>query len=94
MKTRKQFIKRCKELGVIWADNGYCLAIDTPAGKVFASYNTHSEALFFNDGWAMPEIYGELIYIMKDGLIDCDDPECEICHDVIPLHPTINNYEH
>jgi chromosome condensin MukBEF complex kleisin-like MukF subunit len=96
MKTAKkqQFIKRCNDLGVTFADNGFCLAIDTPKNKVFASFATHSEAMYFTDGWKMGEIYAELIYIMKDGLDDCNDEECEICTDHPQLHSTINNYQY
>lgn len=91
--TKSQFIKRCKELGIEISDNGFCLAIDAPRGKVFASYGTHSEAIYFDDGWKRGEIYAELIHTMHDGIIDCD---CELCkgNEILPGRQTTFTHEH
>lgn len=92
--TKRQFINRCKALGVTCIDNGFGIAIDAPAGFIFAGFQTHSEMIYFNDGWTMPELYGELLYYMANGIEKCRDNECEICTDITQLHTTINNYIH
>lgn len=80
MATKAKFVKRCTELGVTYEDNGFCLCIDAPKGKTFGTFDTHSEALFYRDGWKMSEMYDEFIHVMSMGLIDCDESECEICN--------------
>jgi len=81
VKTFAQFKNRCLKLGVTYENNGYALIITAPHGKVFASYGTHDEAIFFYDGWNCPEIYEEFIHIMRDGLLVCEDVECEFCNE-------------
>lgn len=68
MATRNQILKRCKELNVTLSNNGYGYIIDCPDGYVFKSYETDSAILFPYDGWTVPQIYDEFLYIMKDGI--------------------------
>jgi hypothetical protein len=80
MATKKQFEKRCGELNVEIEDNGFCMTITAPIRKLFASYFTHDESIQFNGGrFTKPELYDELLEVMKDGLTDCDEPDCEFC---------------
>lgn len=77
--TKKAFESRCRQLGVTWINNGFGLSIDTPIGKAFAKYGSHSETVHFDGSWKMAEIYAELLYVMSEGLEDCLDENCEIC---------------
>jgi hypothetical protein len=81
MATKAQFDRRCKELGVTVEDNGYCLSIDAPRGKMFGTGDCHGYTLFYYDGWTKPQMYDEFLHDMSMGLRDCDDPECEICNE-------------
>ena len=80
MTTLAQFRKRCNELNVMAEDNGYGLTINPPNGKVFSSYGTHYESLFYYDGWTKSQMYDEFIHIMVDGVEDCTEVDCEYCN--------------
>lgn len=68
MATKAKILKRCKELNVTLSYNGYGYIIDCPEGYVFSSYGTDSEMIMPDDGWFVPQIYDEFLYIMKDGI--------------------------
>jgi len=65
---------------VKFEDNGTTLTIDAPDKMVFATYGTHYEFILPYDGWTKSQIYDEFIHIMKDGVILCDNKECEYCN--------------
>jgi len=94
MITRKQVLAQIKKMGCAVdeenQDNDF-LVIDAPKGKVFACSGTHClvEPLIDEDN---PELkrsdaYNEIMNSLKfsntrsiNGLMDCEDPECDICH--------------
>lgn len=80
MATKKQFLKRCEELNITVQDDGQVMTIDPPQGKVFATFFTHYEAIFYDhQSMTKAECYADFIEIMKDGLVDCEVTECESC---------------
>ena len=81
MATKKQFDKRCAELSVEAEDNGFGATITAPIRKLFATYHTHDEFIQYEGGrWKKADMYDEFLHIMKDGLVDCDEPDCEFCN--------------
>jgi hypothetical protein len=77
--TRKDFLKKCESLGVVYEKGDFAHSIDAPSGFVFASIGVHY-ADFVSDGtFTMPEIYDELNEYLKDGIVKCTDENCEIC---------------
>jgi hypothetical protein len=96
MTTHKQVLTQIKKMGCTVDEENQdddLLVIDAPKSKVFACTGTHCmvEPLTddFNPRFTRADAYNE---IMKDllfqnlqsvnGLMDCEDPECDICHPV------------
>jgi hypothetical protein len=94
MVTRKQVLTQIKKMGCTVDEENQdddVLVIDAPKGKVFACTGTHCLVEPLVDEFC-PEVKraDAYAYIMKDltfsnlqsvnGLMDCDDPECDICH--------------
>lgn len=78
--ARRQLVKRCVELGCMLLDDGDCLRIDPPAGKVICDTGGHSRDLYYGGGrWPKPDAYAELLSDLAGGLDDCDDPDCDSC---------------
>lgn len=80
MATRKQFINRCNELGVIAIDSGDMIRIDAPHGRRFAGTQCHYHDIYLR-GWTRPDAYQAMIDDMRMGLETCDITDCEICED-------------
>jgi hypothetical protein len=84
MATKRQFIKRCDELGVDYEIN-HCagnvtIIIDSPAGLVFHASGSHCCCADGHDGnIPMAKLYDMLIDDMEGGLLACNDPSCDIC---------------
>jgi len=96
MTTRKQVLTQIKKMGCTVDEenqNDDFLVIDAPKGKVFACTGTHClvEPLVdeFNPNLKRSDAYKEIIGDLTfsniqsvNGLMDCEDPECDICHPV------------
>jgi hypothetical protein len=94
MVTRKQVLAQIKKMGCTVDEenqDGDLLVIDAPKGKVFACSGTHClvEPLTdeFNPELKRSDAYKEIIKNLTfknlqsvNGLMDCKDPECDICH--------------
>lgn len=89
MSVNTRLKKRAAELGVtlheLFDNQVLDLAADAPVGKVFNASGCH--AIVVNE-FAVPEkgqrdlIRQSMLDQLNAGLDDCDDPECEICHEV------------
>jgi len=80
MVTYNKFIKRANQLNVVVEDDGQVLSIEAPKGKVFGTYFTHADMIFYGyDNWTKPQAYERMIEIMAMGLVDCDIEDCETC---------------
>lgn len=78
--TRKQFVKRCEQLGMKQFDDSDTIKLDAPAGFVLRGTGLHWIDMYYGDGaWKKGEIYSALIYDMEMGIEECDDWDCEIC---------------
>lgn len=82
MATRKQFLQRANELNIVVDDNGEVITIDAPQGKVFATFFTHYEIVIY-ETWRMADVYDHFIDLMKMGIVDCEERECETCNPII-----------
>jgi hypothetical protein len=77
----KAFFKTAKKLGVEIKDGGSSATIYTPKGKVFATFFTHSENVqYYYEGWSKSEMYQHFFDIIKLGLVECDENNCEYCN--------------
>lgn len=60
------------------------LYVDAPTGKIFAE-GSHVLCYHYNfpgdrASWK-PKVYADAIADLKNGLEDCDDPNCDRCHE-------------
>lgn len=92
--TRKQVLAQIVKMGCTVDEMNQdddLLVIDAPKGKVFACIGTHCivepPTDEFNPQFrrsdAYREIMGDLLFNnfhSKNGLMDCDEPDCDICH--------------
>jgi hypothetical protein len=94
MTTRKQVLAQIKKMGCSVDEENQdddLLVIDAPIGKAFACSGTHClvEPLTdeFNPEFKRSDAYREIMNGLTfsnmqsvNGLMDCRDPECDICH--------------
>lgn len=84
--SRKKFEKMLQEYcpgatyKVEWEGRSLVACADSPKGFVFGGLLTHCIKHEFYSG-TIPEILRELASDLVYGLEECDDPECEICHE-------------
>lgn len=77
MKTRKDIVTRCKELGVEIEDTGFVIELIAPDGHCFAGTFLHIICLSYNHGaYSMPEIWAMAWDDLKMGTIPCDCEDC------------------
>lgn len=79
MATRKQFMARCKELGVTVEDDGSSLVASAPKGKHFACRDLHMLSIDYDSppgAWKKADAYQDLMddlsYGLEDAPEDCD----------------------
>jgi len=76
---RYRFLRKCEELGVAYEQSDFAHSIEAPDGFVFAGGGEHY-ADFISDGsFTMAEIYDELNEYLTDGVVECNEVDCEIC---------------
>jgi hypothetical protein len=84
--SRKKFEKMLQEYcpgatyKVEWSGRLLIGDVDSPKGFVFGGSLTHCIKAAWYSG-NIPEMFRELASDLVYGLEECDDPECEICHD-------------
>ncbi len=83
MATKRKFVKRVEELGCTFEQNKFDITVDAPMGKLFKGLGLHyfSHTGTGDAAYPMTEVYDNCIDDMDWGLEDCDNAECEICHD-------------
>ncbi len=55
------------------------IQLDAPPGKLLAATGTHYKDYYYNPGFKR-DAWNDLLLDLKEGLIDCTIPFCEICH--------------
>jgi len=85
--TRKQLLGRLKELAcTLDEDDPSTFYIDAPKFKLFRSNLCHTLGGYqhrnvVHQSWKL-EAYAQALRDMEMGLTECENPECDICHDL------------
>jgi len=78
--TRKQFVKRCDQLGMKQFDDFDTIKLDAPDGFVMGTTGLHWIDMYYGNGaWKKGEIYAFLIEDMEMGIEECLDWDCDVC---------------
>ena len=90
--TQQQLLKRLVELGASLDDDPDSpqLYVDSPKGKIWTATGCHCICAPYRNSsqsWKA-EAYAFLLEDMAGGLIDCDDPDCDICQEELGLEIT------
>lgn len=57
----------------------YTLTVDAPFGKTYVDAHCLVETGRFGSWKEAEALYALLLPRLKEGLIDCDDPTCDVC---------------
>lgn len=84
MATKRQFEAELARHGASLdvVNSQFALVVDAPPGKIWKSCGIHCMVEEFDNGsesWK-PQAYAEMIDRMRDGVADCQDADCDICH--------------
>jgi hypothetical protein len=82
--TRKEVMARIEELGaMIYSHDSKEIVVDAPSGMKFKACNLHC---FVQSDWdgqvKWPQIWAACIDDMSEGVVACEDTECDICAEV------------
>ena len=83
MSTRKQVQAEAHKLGadldLTINHEFYDSEAWAPKGKKFKANNCHTVCTYHNAGFGIGAFYDQVLYDLKEGLVDCDETDCEHC---------------
>jgi len=82
--TRRQVMAVAAQFGIRVHDDGEKVSIDAPRYYVLKGSGLHFTDVRYgaaHGAWPKPEVWGEVLHDIRDGIEPCEDPECDCCHD-------------
>lgn len=78
--TKAKLRNRCKELGVVFQDEGDSINVYVNPGSIFTGWGVHHIGVSLRN-CSRPDAYESLFDDLKSGVGPCDIDDCEWCEE-------------